>query len=138
MGRTSFSGPVYGAKSLLGVASIGTIGPSVTDSEIAELLVPANEDWYVTDVQAYCLNQGNGGTVDVESPDGTSLLSANITLTTGAAAAGVVVKTAEEDEGRRVASATRLHVEVTDGATTAITGLIVSVYGYIRKINTPL
>lgn len=133
MGTTRFSGPVYGSKALLAVAHISTIGPSVTDSEIAECLVPTGEDWYVTNVQAYCTNQGNGGTVDVESPNGTSLLSANITLTTGAAVAGAVTPDSGEDEGKRVAAGSRLHVEASDGATTAIANLTVYIYGFIRK-----
>lgn len=135
MSRSSFSGPAYGAKALLAVAHISTIGPSVTDSEVAELLVPADEDWYVTNVQAYCTNQGNGGTVDVESPNGTSLLSADITLSTGAAVAGTVNPDPGEDEGKRVAAGTRLHVEASDGAMTAIANLTVYVYGFIRNVR---
>ena len=132
MGTTRFSGPVYGAKSLLVHCSKESVAASVTDLEIFQIDVPADEDWFLTRVHAYCDVQGNAGTVDVED-DGTSVLSANITLVSDDSVEGDVAADGGEDEGKKVAASSVLTIDATNGITTAIEDLQVSVYGYIRK-----
>jgi hypothetical protein len=56
MGKTSFSGPVYGAKSLLWTygpyTQTGSSGAStVLVTANAARPVPAYEDWYITEVE---------------------------------------------------------------------------------------
>ena len=61
MGKTSFSGPVYGAKSLLWVAGPSAAASSGTSTVLAftqpgyaRRVVPAYEDWYVTEAYLTC------------------------------------------------------------------------------------
>ena len=136
MGRTEFSGPVYGAVGVLAVAHIDSVAADSTDLEVFQIDVPATEDWFITRVAAYCGNQGNGGTVDVED-DGASVLTANITLATADSVESTPTTTSPEDEGRKVAAGSTLTVDATDGATTAISDLTVTVEGYKRKIGAP-
>ena len=49
MGKTSFSGPVYGAKATL--FSFGPVNSQATGSTtIGGVVVPAGEDWYATEL----------------------------------------------------------------------------------------
>ena len=137
MGRTSFSGPVYGAKGLL-FSSYSPTAQMNTTAELCEFLVPATEDWYITDLHAYCTATGNEGSIDLESPDGTSLLASNLSLSANAGVQRTLVADAGEDEGKRVAAGARIYVESTVGASTSATGVMINVLGYIRKLNTPL
>ncbi len=61
MGKTAFSGPVYGAKSLLWTAGPSAAASSGTSTVAAFLqggysrrVVPAYEDWYVTEAYLTC------------------------------------------------------------------------------------
>ena len=61
MGKTSFSGPVYGAKSLLWVAGPSAAASSGTSTVAAfaqpgysRRVVPAYEDWIVTEAYVTC------------------------------------------------------------------------------------
>lgn len=132
MGTTRYSGPVYGAKTLLFSCFDTQVAADATDLEIFEINVPSDETWVITDVQAYCDVQGNGGVVDVED-DGTSVLDANLTLVTKASAEATITADAGEDEGTVVAAGSKITVDVTNGATTAVDLLTVHCYGYIRK-----
>lgn len=136
MGRTEFSGPVYGAVGVLAVAHIDSIGPSVTDTEIFQIDVPSTEDWFITRVAAYCSNQGNAGTIDVED-DTASVLSASITLATADSVESAVAASAGEDEGRRVVAGSSITVDATVAATTAATDITVTIEGYRRKVGPP-
>lgn len=138
MGRTSFSGPVYGAKGCLASCYVATVAPNASATELAEFLVPAGEDWYITDLHAFCTHQGNACDIDIESPNGTSLLASDLALSSNAAVVRTLVADGGEDEGKRVAASARIHIEADNGATTSATGVMINVLGYIRKLNTPL
>jgi len=138
MGRTCYSGPVYGAKRALASFYAASIAAEATVAEIGEILIPATEDWYLTEVHAYCTDEGNGATIDVECPNGTSLLAADLALSSGAGVKAVLTADAGEDEGKRCAASSRIHIEGADGETTAAANVMVTLHGYIRKLNTPL
>ena len=137
MGRTSFSGPVYGAKGNLISCYYATVPMNAT-TELCEVLVPSGEDWYITDLHAFCTHQGNAGDIDIESPNGTSLLASDLALSANAGVNKTLVADGGEDEGKRVASGARIHIEADVGATTSATGVMINVLGYVRKLNTPL
>lgn len=65
MGRTSFSGPVYGAKAVLfsGFSAALSTGANGANSTFAMITVPPGEDWYVTDVFAFRKSTGSTGLV---------------------------------------------------------------------------
>lgn len=128
MGRTNFSGPVTGAQGLLCVAHIDSAAAG-GDTEILDLDVPADEDWYVTHARGWCTLTGNAGSVAIKD-DGSSI--STITLAATDSASGTV--TADPDEvGKLVAASSVLTVVATVGATTAATDITVHIYGYIRR-----
>lgn len=133
MGRTAFSGPAYGAKCLLAIAHKESIAASVTNLEIFQVDIPAGEDWLITNVSAYCDVQGNGGTCRVLD-DGVSI-AGTITLVSDDAVEAVITKDAAEDEGKAVAAGSVLTVDATNGATTVIEDITVSIWGFIRKVG---
>ena len=134
MGRTSFSGPLYGAKAKLCSFYKASIAAEADDAELGELLVPSGEDWYITNVHAYCTDSGASATVDVECPDGTSLLATDLALVTAAGVTAACVADAGEGEGKKCAAASRIYIEADNGLTTAAANVIVSLHGYIRKV----
>lgn len=136
MGLTEFSGPVYGAIGILAIANLDPIGPSVTDSEIFQIDVPSDEDWYLTRVAAFCTDQGNAGAIDVED-DGASVLASSLVLVTGDSVEVAIVADSGEDMGKRVAAGSSLTVDATVGATTPATDVTVTIEGYKRKIGAP-
>src|SRR5688500_8659618 len=65
MGKTAFSGPVYGAKSLLWAVHRDNQLPAAGDTTtvtIAQVRVPAYEDWLVTEFAAF---RGSSGSTAV-------------------------------------------------------------------------
>lgn len=132
MGRTSFSGPAYGAKSLITTVTRASIAPSSSNLELLEITLPLTEDWMITEVRAYCSNQGNGGTVDV-TDDAVTILPTPLALVTAAGATAVLAADGGEDEGKRVAAGSVLRVLANDGITTAAADVVVNVYGFIRN-----
>lgn len=54
MGITRFSGPVYGAKSLLGIAAFNSGSSGASSQFIRNWVVPPYETWYLTEMMVYC------------------------------------------------------------------------------------
>src|SRR5688572_31960564 len=118
MAKTSFSGPAYGAQGLLVSVHKDTVATGVTDGEIFELDVPADEDWYITHVRTYCDVAGTvAATLDIED-DGTSILAAAITLVADDSVSTAVAADAGEFSGKRVAAGSVLTIDATTGSTT--------------------
>lgn len=58
MGKTSFSGPAFGAKATL--LSVGPLAASTGSSAVfAGTIVPAGEDWYLTEVALHRNSTGS-------------------------------------------------------------------------------
>lgn len=137
MARTEYKGPVYGAITVLSSVSKDTVAISQTDLEVFQMDVPADEDWFVTRVSAYCDDAGTvAATVDVED-DGVSILSSVITLVSDDAVERAITADPGEDEGKKVAAGSVLTVDVTSGATTGPSDITVTIEGYRRKIGAP-
>jgi len=132
--RTSFAGPAYGAKSELISGSLTSSATSQTNLNMDVVTVPSNEDWYVTQVQARAGTAGSdAGTVDVLD-DGTTILSAVLTLSTTGTSRNVTASSGE-DEGVKVASGSVVRVTLNTGTTTGAGNVTWHVYGYIRNIR---
>ena len=136
MSTGTTKGPFMGASTVLATAFRGTVAANASNLEIFQIDLPADEDWYVTRVAAYCSNQGNGGSVNPKG-GGVALLAAAITLVTADSIESAPTTDAGESAGKRVAAGTSLTVEASDGATTAIADLVVTIEGFKRKIGVP-
>lgn len=150
MGKTAFSGPVYGAKSLLGSRSIALTSTGASTALVASWIVPAYEDWYVTELGAFCSTCSSGGntitlkteggsTAGVPRPDGVSTRAATLgSLSFGGSTTGpqlaTIAATAGEYEGSWVPAGSTLRA-VLSSAANAIANLNVGVHGYIRYID---
>lgn len=139
MGKTAFSGPVYGAKSLL-ISVSGDIAAATDASSFVTLFgmsVPSYEDWYVTEMRAY--RPSTHSTLSVFRLVDDSTVVADIAITSSLAAQSgstIITPSAGEYEGQRIAAGSALSLTATAGSTgVASTGVKLMVYGYIRFIN---
>ena len=153
MGKMSFAGPVYGAKSLLWsygpVTQASTGGTTALVSPTSIRVVPNYEDWYVTEVIASCStcsSVGNsfivktegGSTTGIVRPDGVSTKAATIaSFATGTSTtfygSTTVAPTAGEYEGQWVPAGSTLRL-VSSGLNPQ--GQVsLQVMGYIRYID---
>src|SRR3990167_6142620 len=79
MGKTAYSGPVFGSYSLLWTASQEAAIVSTAASTIANLTVPAGQDWYITDVMASRESTASTALVVELLDDSTSIATVAIT-----------------------------------------------------------
>jgi hypothetical protein len=156
MGKTAFSGPVYGAKSLLW--SYGPFADTHSTGASTGLLnvnsvrtVPPYEDWMITEVVAHVstnsttaghglyLKSEGGSTTGIVRADG-NVSTATQTLasfTTGVSSvftgSTTVAATAGEYEGKWVPAGSTLRI-VSSGVS-VMGNVQVNVMGYIRYVN---
>jgi hypothetical protein len=110
MGKTSFGGPVYGAKgSLLSATFTASSGASTT--VYAGVVVPAGEDWYGCNVSLHKASTGSTGFVAVVRKGSTALSSQAITSSAAASTAVIVTADAGEYEGKRLPSGSTITFE---------------------------
>jgi hypothetical protein len=145
MGKTAFSGPVYGAKSLLfSYSKSSTTVTSTATVTLAQIIVPTGQDWYVSDFQAFRESTHSTSFVLSLSDDSSRATSstrtvAGLAITSSAAAqvaSTVVTVDAGEYEGRRVAAGSTLTLQLANGNSSA-TGAVFSAwaYGFIRFVS---
>lgn len=104
MGKTSFSGPVYGAKQTL--FSVGPVAASTGSSAVfAGVIVPAGEDWYATEISVFRNSTGSTNFV-VSMHDDSSLLGSVSMGGSSIAASNISIFTKDggEYEGTRILS----------------------------------
>ena len=142
MGKTAFSGPLWGAKSLLYTVRLETVssgpgGGAALSTIIGGTQVPVGEDWYITDVSM--LRTSTGSSVyGVTLVDDSTIISS---LTMTSTVANAIVSTAlvpdgGEFAGLRVISGSTLTVNHQNSTVVgASSGLCVSVYGYPRFVD---
>ncbi len=154
MGKTSFAGPVYGAKSLLWALGpqLGTQNTSTAAMFLnASRVIPNYEDWYITEVQfaastfsssaqLFALKSEGGSTSGPVRPSNqdstinqTVTSFVTTTSTTLAPTVNIVTATAGEYEGKWVPAGSTLRW-VSSGAS-APANLQFQVMGYIRYID---
>jgi len=155
MGKTAFSGPVYGAKSLLwawgpftDAHSTGASTGALSVNPVPNRTVPNYEDWMVTEMYVTCstnssvagahgfyLKSEGGSTTGIVRADGgvstatqTVVSVLNTGTSTNFAGSAIATATPGEYEGK---STLRL---VSSGV--SLTGTVqVNVMGYIRYVN---
>ncbi len=134
MGKTSFSGPVFGAQQTL--FSVGPVAASTGSSAAFwGIVVPAGEDWYATEL---CLFRNSTGStnlvvsllddssaVGTVGPGGSSVASAQVT---------VITKDGGEYSGARILSGSTITLAHSSHAGPNI-NLCVTLSGYRRFAN---
>lgn len=143
MGKTAFSGPVYGAKSLLWSVHRDNQLPAAGDTTtvtIASIRVPAYENWLVTEFKGF---RGSSGSTAVTTTwnltdDSTVIAS----LATTSSESGLMLSTTPaatpgEYEGVEVVANSTLAVTIGHGGSSAAISSNVTawVYGYVRYID---
>jgi hypothetical protein len=160
MGKTAFSGPVYGAKSLLwswgpytDAHSTGASTGAITVNPVPSRTVPNYEDWMITEMYVTCstnssvagahgfyLKSEGGSTTGIVRADGqpstvtqTVISVLNTGTSTNFAGSAAATATAGEYEGKWVPAGSTLRL-VSSGV--SLTGtVLVNVMGYIRYVN---
>lgn len=141
MGKTAFSGPVYGAKSLLWSAyvPVATSGASAT---YAVTTVPGYEDWYITETFFACSSCSTGvaslsSVTTFTIQENSSNLHSPVSMTS--TASGVLTTLpadAGEFEGKRVRAGSTLAFVIAGGSTAVASGSArAEMRGYVRFIN---
>jgi hypothetical protein len=134
MGKTSFSGPVYGAKQTL--FSVGPIAASTGSSAVfAGTVVPPGEDWFATELLVY--RNSTGSTNFVVSLHDDSTLMGTATVSGSSIAVSnysIITKDASEYEGARLASGSVLTLSHSSHAGPNI-NLFAVVRGFTRFAN---
>lgn len=134
MGRTNFSGPLYGAKAtLFGVTAAASTGSSAVFSGAR---VPSGEDWYVTELSLYRASTGSTSLVISLHDDSTLVTTVGVGGSSLAGAGSVTILAADggEYEGTRIASGSVLTLSHSSHAGPNA-GLTVVVRGYTRFID---
>jgi hypothetical protein len=138
MGRTRFSGPVYGAKQTLWSANALTLSTGVGSTLVAATIVPVGEDWYATEFQAF-----RGSTASSQAgfsiQKGSSVLS-SITFTSTTAnvanSINVITPTGGEKEGARIPSGSTVTFHYADASSqSALTRCSWMLSGYRRFVT---
>ena len=141
MGRTRFSGPVYGAKQTLYSIGASTLssgsGNGVANSIFAGTIVPVGEDWYACEFQAFRGSTGSSATGFAVLDDSTVVSSITFTSTTAAQnSINIITPDGGEKEGVRIASGSTVHfVYSNSSAQGGLSNVAVSLFGYRRYVT---
>jgi hypothetical protein len=144
MGKTAFSGPLYGGKATLisyGINAVSTgSGNGLSSVVLYTCIVPSGEDWYATEFNVARDSTGGstvgtGMVVNVQD-DGTAVASIGNTSTTTYNTLSIITPTAGEYEGKQIASGSTvtLAITVSSGGTPS-SAVSVTLSGYRRFIN---
>ena len=139
MGRTSFAGPVYGAKSLLWAFRADNLPASTAAQTVASIIVPKGSDWYPTEMHVYRGSSFSTALVVTLTDDSTTVGDVAVTSSlAGATASTVFAKTAGEYEGQQIVSGSSVSLLVSNGNSSAAGSSAVNVwvYGYVRFNST--
>ena len=143
MGKTSFSGPVYGAKSLLWSVHRDNQLPAAGDTTtvtVASIRVPAYEQWLVTEFKAYRGSSGSTAvTTNYDLLDDSTVVA---NLATASSVTGIMLSTtpaatAGEYEGVVVLENSTLSIQINHGGSSAAisSNITMWVYGFIRFLS---
>lgn len=145
MGKTAFSGPVYGAKSLLWSVHRDNQLPAANDTTtvtLASIQVPAYERWLVTEFKGFRGSSGSTAVTSTWTLTDDSTAIATLATPAASSAAGILMSTtptatAGEYEGVEVLENSTLSVTISHGGSSAAvsSNIQVWVYGYIRYID---
>jgi hypothetical protein len=138
MGKTAFSGPVYGSKSLLWSAFV-LVGTSGVSATYAVTTVPNYEDWFATETFFACSSCSTGA-ASISSvatfviSDDSSNLHAPVSMTsTASGVLTTVTPDAGEYEGKQIVGGSTLAFVIAAGSTALPVGSArAELRGYIR------
>lgn len=134
MGKTSFSGPVFGAKQTL--FSVGPVAASTGSSAVfAGTVIPPGEDWYATELLLY--RNSTGSTNFVVSLHDDSTLLGSVTAGGSSVAMSnyaIIAKDANEYEGKQMLSGSTITLSHSSHAGPNI-NLVAVLRGYTRFAN---
>jgi len=149
MGKTAFSGPVYGAKSLLWGAGPLTVSTGASTALVCATVVPPYEDWYVTEFKAsFSTGSSAGNAFILKSEGGSSglpryqgqastvaqtIATINSGTSTSLNALATVTATAGEYEGLYVPAGSTLRI--VSSCVNPLSKVSLSVAGFIRWVN---
>ena len=153
MGLSRKSGPVYGGKNLLAAATIATTSTGASSALTCSWIVPAYEDWFITEIAGYCSTCSSGGnTVTIKSEggsttaalrdwaDGSNSTKAQTvgTLTWGTSTTGPQLSTptatAGEYEGKWVPAGSTIRAVISSVAN-PIASLNINLRGFTRFVS---
>jgi hypothetical protein len=139
MGRTAFSGPAFGAKSLLWSVSADNVVISTAIQTEASIVVPAGEDWYVTEMHVHRGSTGSTAFVATLVDDTTNVATVAI-ASSAADVAGSTRPTPDGGEfaGVQVLSGSSVSFRVTNGNSSVVgsSKVYAWVYGFPRWLQT--
>lgn len=142
MGKTAYSGPVYGAKSLLWTATLGADSSGSTSSTISlgvgTIIVPSGEDWVISDVHVFRGSTGSTGFGATLTDDSTAIATIAVTSSVaGSIGSTRIAPTLGEYTGVLVASGSSLTMTFDDAiaASSFISRGTAWVYGFPRWLQ---
>jgi hypothetical protein len=143
MGKTAFTGPVYGAKQTLinfthDAISTGS-GNGLSSVVLYTCIVPSGEDWYASEFNVARDSTGGstvvGWSLNVQD-DGTAIATIANASTTTFNTISIITPTAGEYEGKQIASGSTVTFALTvSSVATASSAVSVTLSGYRRFIN---
>lgn len=143
MGKTAFSGPVYGAKALLWTAHRDNQLPAANDTTtvtVASIRVPAYEQWLITEFKGFRGSSGStAATTTWNLTDDSTVVANFVTASsvTGIQLSTTPTPTAGEYEGVLVDANSTLAWTIGHGGSSAAVSSDVTcwAYGYIRFLS---
>ena len=144
MGKTSFSGPAYGAQGTLYSGQLSAFSSGAISTVIGRIVVPVGQDWFATDFDVARQSTGSTGLGLAVYDDGTVISS--IVLNSSLADASSVAEITPdggEYAGTRIAAGSTVTFRAVQGSSSpASSGLYFNLCGYVRYVastrNAPL
>jgi hypothetical protein len=140
MGKTAFSGPVFGAWGLLAAAKVDAVSTGAgngVSTVIGAAIVPTGMDWYVTDFQAS--RESTGSTAYGLSIDANGSNVSTVTFTSSNAQQrqnNAITADGGEFAGKRIPSGSTVTFRIaTSSAVGASSGVNVALYGFPRFVS---
>lgn len=140
MGKTAFSGPVFGAKATLASIRCETISSGAgngVSTNLASFVVPTYEDWYATELLYHRQSTGSTG-ITVSAQDDSTVLASTSLNSSLADRAGFVTITPDpgEYQGARIAAGSTVTLNISQSsAAPPSSGVTLTLRGYTRFIN---
>lgn len=140
MGKTAFSGPVYGSKQTLQSFRVSDIssggGNGLSSVVLHACIVPSGEDWFGTEFNVFRSSTGSTSQVFTLNDDSTQVSAISITSSVASQnSISILTKDGGEYEGTKFASGSTLTFTVTQSSVVgASSGISITLSGYRRWI----
>lgn len=140
MGKTAFSGPVYGAKALLATIRVSDISSGAGNglsTNLASFVIPVGEDWYATEFAYHRQSTGSTG-LELSIQDDSTKISSVTIGSSLADRTGYLTITPDggEYQGKQMASGSTITFNVVQSSVAPpSSGVTLALYGYKRFVN---